>query len=148
MSYTEEYTEVHDYLGGLPPITANSIVGVHNTGFMNMADYHRLFTFLDIGEPAGALSTIDIAVQQATSAAGAGAVALPLKAPWQVAFVNAGEHVGIELRTEELNVTGGFSFVNVEVTVGGEAYTYSLTAWGIVSRYEAVGIADFLQVVP
>lgn len=148
MSYTERFTETHDYLGGLPPtVTVNAAVGAHPTGWMNMADYHRLFVFIDIGEPAVG-ATIDVAVWQATSAAGAGAVVMPLKAPNQITVADVGEHVGIELRTEELNVTGGFSFVQVIATVGVDVYVYSLTVWGIISRYEAVGVADFLQVVP
>lgn len=147
MSYTERYTEVHDYLGGLPPLAATGAVGAHPTGWMNMADYHRLFVWLDIGEP-GQGATIDVAVWQATDAAGAGAVVIAAKAPAQIVAADTGDHVGIELRTEELNVTGGFSFVQVVVTVTNDVYTYSLVCWGIVSRYEAVGVADFLQVVP
>ena len=149
--YTEQFTEVHDVLATIPPLAANAGVGVHNSGYVSMADYHRAFVWLDLGE-AGQGGTIDVVLTQATSAAGAGAKALTTPAagtknPAQLVAADAGGHVGIEIRSEELDITNGFVFVQAAVTVGTATYYYDLVIFGIVSRYEAVGVADFVQVV-
>jgi len=150
--YTEQFTEVHDILATLPPTAANAAVGVHNSGYVSLADYHRAFVWFDIGEPAAG-ATIDLAITQATSAAGAGAVALTTPAaatknPAQIVAADIGEHVGIEVRSEELDITNGYIFINVAVTVGTDTFYYDLVIFGIVGRYEPVGVTDFLYLMP
>jgi len=154
MSYTQEFTECHDVLAALAPITANGAVGAHVTGYVSLADYHRAFVFCHVGTPAGA-STIDITVQQAQDTSGTGTKELTditgvtgTKAPTQIVAADAGVYVGIEIRSAELDVSNGFHTVQITVTVGVAAYTYSLLVLGIVSRYEAVGITDFQEVIP
>ena len=149
--YTEQFTEVHDVLATIPPLAANAAIGVHNSGYVSMADYHRAFVWLDLGE-AHQGATLDVALTQATSAAGAGAVALltpaaVTKNPAQLTVANAGGHVGIEIRSEELDVTNGYVFIQAAVTIAGNTFYYDLVIFGIVSRYEAVGVTDFIQVV-
>lgn len=152
--YTEQFTEVHDVLAELAPTTAHGLVGAHVTGYADMADYHRAFVWLHLGEP-GQAATITVTVQQATSAAGAGAKALTnilgvagSKSPAVMVAADSGEYVGIEIRSPEIDVSNGYHFIQVTVTVGAAAYTYSCVLFGIVSRYEPVGVTDFLQVVP
>jgi hypothetical protein len=150
--YTEQFTEVHDILATLKPTAANAAVGVHNSGYVSLADYHRSFAWLGIGEPAQG-ATIDVAITQATSAAGAGAVPLLTvgaltKNPAQIVAADIGQHVGIEVRSEELDVTNGYIFINVAVTVGTDTFYYDLVIFGIVSRYEPVGVTDFLYLMP
>lgn len=149
--YTEQFTEVHDILAALAPITANGTVGAHVSGYVDVADYHRAFIWLHVGTPGGA-STIDVTVQQATSAAGAGAKALTTpaggsKSITQIVAGDAGVYVGIEVRSSEFDITNGFSFLQATVTVGTNTYTYSLVIFGIVSRYEPVGVTDFAEIV-
>lgn len=145
--YTEKFTEVHDMLAALAPITANGTVGAHASGYASLADYHRAFILLHVGTPAGA-STIDVAVTQATDTAGTGAKALTTdKAITQIVAGDAGVYVGIEIRSEELDVTNGFYSIQATVTVGTAVYTYSLVIFGISSRYEAVGVADWQEIV-
>jgi len=149
--YTEQFTEVHDVLAAIAPTTANGAVGAHASGYVDMADYHRAFCWLHVGTPGGA-STIDVAITQATSSAGAGAKALTTpaggsKSPTQIVAADAGVYVGIEIRSAELDATNGFHFIQATVTVGTSTYTYSLVIFGTVSRYEAVGVTDFAQVV-
>lgn len=151
MSYIETFTEVHDVLATIPPLAAKAAVGPHNSGYVSLADYHRGFVWLDLGEPTGA-ATIDVVLTQATSAAGAGAKALTTpaggsKSPTQLVAADAGGHVGIEIRSEELDVTNGFVFVQAAVTVGVDVYYYDLVIFGIVSRYEPVSVTDFVEVV-
>ena len=149
--YTEQFTEVHDVLATIPPLAVNAGVGVHNSGYVSMADYHRAFVWLDLGE-ALAGATLDVALTQATSVAGAGAIALTniaggTKSPVQLVVADAGGHVGIEIRSEELDVTNRYVFIQAAVTIAGDTYYYDLVIFGIVSRYEAVGVTDFVQVV-
>jgi len=149
--YTERFTEVVDILAALAPTAANAVVGAHTTGYVSMADYHRAFVWCHIGTPVGA-STIDITIQQAQDTAGTGTKALTTiaagsKSPTQIVAGDAGAYVGIEIRSPELDVTNGFYTIQATVTVGVAVYTYSLVIFGIVSRYEAVGVTDFQEVV-
>ena len=152
--YTEQFTEVHDILAELAPTTAHGLVGAHVTGYADMADYHRAFVWLHIGEP-GQGATITVTIQEAQDALGTGAQALMniaavpgSKSPAVIVAADSGEYVGIEIRSPELDVSNGYHFIQVTVTVGVAAYTYSCVLFGIVSRYEPVGVTDFLQVVP
>jgi len=152
MSYETQFTEVHDILATLKPTAANAAVGVHNSGYVSLADYHRAFVWLAVGEPAAG-ATLDVALTQATSAAGAGAIALTTPAaatknPAQIVAGDAGGHVGIEVRSEELDITNLYIFINVAVTVGTDTFYYDLVIFGIVSRYEPVGVTDFLYLMP
>jgi len=151
MSYTEQFTETHDVLAALAPTAANAAVGTHNSGWVSHADYHRSFVWLHIGE-TGVGSTIDVNLTQATDALGTGAKALTTitggtKSPVQIVAANQGNYVGIEVRSEEFDVTNGFVFLNVAVVVAGHVTYYSLVVFGIVSRYEPVGVTDFQEVV-
>jgi hypothetical protein len=150
--YTEQFTEVHDILATLKPTAASAAVGVHNSGYVSLADYHRAFAWLAVGEP-GAGATIDVAITQATSVVGAGAVPLltvgaATKDPAQIVAADIGGHVGIEVRSEELDVTNLYVFINVSVTVTNNPFYYDLVIFGIVSRYEPVGVTDFLYLMP
>lgn len=149
--YTEQFTEVHDILAALAPTTANGTVAAHVTGYVSLADYHRAFVWCHIGTPAGA-STIDITMQQAQDTAGTGTKALTTiaggtKSPAQIVAADAGNYVGIEIRSPELDVSNLFHTIQATVTVAVAAFTYSLVIFGIVSRYEAVGTTDFQEVV-
>ena len=150
--YTEQFTEVHDILATLKPTAVNAAVGVHNSGYVSLADYHRAFVWLAIGEPAQG-ATIDLAITQATDAVGTGAAPLTTPAaatknPAQIVAADAGEHIGIEVRSEELDITNLYIFINVEVEVAGAAFYYDLVIFGIVGRYEPVGVTDFLYLMP
>jgi len=150
--YTEQFTEVVDFLATLPPTAANAAVGTHNSGYVDMADYHRAFVYIALGE-AAAGATIDVAITEATSVAGAGATALltiagATKNPAQIVVADAGGHVGIEVRSPELDVSNGYHFINIAVTVTGDTYHYDLIVMGLVSRYEPAGVTDFLYLMP
>lgn len=152
MSYTERFTEVHDVLAALAPTAANGTVGTHNSAWASVADYHRVFALLHLGEAAQG-ATIDLALQQATVAAGTDAKAITVdnagavnKAITQVTATDDG-YVGIELRTAELDVPNGFDYVRAVVTVGTGTFTYSLYLFGLESRYEPVGVTDWQEII-
>ena len=151
MSYTEQFTETHDVLAALAPTAALAAVATHNTGYVSLADYHRAFVWLHIGE-LGPLSTIDVNLTQATDALGTGAMALTniaagTKSPVQIVTADEGNYIGIEVRSEEFDVDNGYVFLNAAVVIGGEVSYYSCVIFGIVSRYEPVGVTDFQEVV-
>ena len=150
--YTEQFTEVHDILATIPCTAANAMGGMHNSGYVSMADYHRAFVWLSIGEPAQG-ATIDLTITQATSVAGAGAMALTTPAaatknPAQIVAGDIGDHVGIEVRSEELDISNLYIFIQASVFVTGDSFYYDLVIFGIVSRYEPVGVTDFLYLMP
>ena len=145
MSYTERFSEVVDVLATLAPTTANGAVGAHNSAWASMADYHRAFALLHIGQVA-VTGTLDLALYQATDSAGGGAKAISGKSITQLTASDDG-YVGIELRSEELDVAGGFDYVRVQVTVGTDTFTYSLHVFGFDMRYEPAGVTDFQELV-
>lgn len=153
--YVEEFTEVHDILDELAPTAANAAVGAHPGNWADMADYHRAFCWLHIGEP-GQGATIDVAINQATDNAGAGSTPLlglaaglhvAAMTPAQIVVADSGNYIGIEIRSEMLDVSNGYHFIQVTVTVGADVYYYSMVLFGIVSRYEPVGVTDFQEIV-
>ena len=146
MDAMEQFSEVFDVLAALAPITANGAVGAHVTGYFSLADAHRAFGFLHLGTPAQG-ATIDVSMQQATDAFGTGAKALAGKAPTQLVAGDSGGYVGIELQSEELDVTNGYEFAQVTVTVGTDTYTYSLVVFGGPLRYAPADVTDFIEVV-
>ncbi len=145
MSYTQRWTEVHEPLATLAPITANGTVGEHNTGWVNMENYYRMVILLNIGTPAQG-ATIDIDVEEATDNAGAGIQNIAGKTITQVVAADTEGIVAIELRGEEL--TQGYSFVNVEVTVAVDAYTYGLYVFGTVPHYAPVPVTAWQEIMP
>ena len=149
--YTEQFTEVHDILAALAPTTANGTQAAHVTGYVDMADYHRAFAMLHVGTPGGA-STIDVTFQQAQDIAGLNAKALTnpaggAKSLTQIVAGDAGVYAGVEIRSSEFDITNGFSFLQATVTVGTNTYTYGLVLFGIVSRYEPVGVTDWQEII-
>ena len=145
MSFTQRWTEVHEPLATLAPITANGTQGEHNTGWVDMENYYRIIILLNIGTPQQG-ATIDIDVEEATSNAGAGIQNIAGKTITQVVAADTEGIVAIELRAEEL--TMGYSFVNVEVTVGTDAYTYGLWVFGVIPHYAPVPVTAWQEIMP
>jgi len=146
-SYTERFTEVHVPLAVQAP--DGYAAGAHPTGWVNMERYHRAILVLNVGGMQQG-ATLDAALQQATDVAGTGAKAIAGKAITQLAQTggDGDDLVAIELRTEELDVNGGFSFVRVNPVVGVDVVVYSLILWGITSRYNPVPVTDWTEIIP
>lgn len=153
MSYTERFTEVHAVLAALAPSAANAAVGAHNSAWVSVAQYHRLFALIHAGEPTGA-ATLDMTVQQATSNAGAGVKAITpqpagagTKSITQLAAGDAGAYCGIEIRAEELDVDGRFCWVRLVTTVAVNLYYHSAFLIGIEPRYAQVGVTAWQEII-
>lgn len=138
MSYTQRFYEDWELLAVISPQAANGAVGEHNTGWVDVSEFHRIAALVLPGEPGGA-STIDIDVEEATSAAGAGAQDVTGVAPNQVVAADAGEPGCIEFQTEEMDAANDYRFVNIECTIAVNTYTFALFLFGYRGRYKPVG---------
>jgi hypothetical protein len=145
-SYTERFSEGYELLANLSPQAANGTVGEHNTGWVNVENYHRLVVILTAGEPGGA-STIDVDFEEATDNAGTGAQNVAGKAITQLVAADAGDTVYVEVRTAELDVNNDYVWVNAEVTVAVNTYTYDLKLYGRVTRYAPVSVTNIAEIV-
>lgn len=139
-SYTERWTEVNELLGRLPPLTYNGGV---STPWMAVNDYHRVMVIVGAGTLTG---TLDVAVYQATNIAGAGAKIVAGKAITQLAATDDEAICGIEVRTEELDVDGGFDCIRVQ-TVSSAVNVFEVLVLGFVPRYAEVGTTEWDEVI-
>jgi len=144
--FTERFSEVHNSL--IDEGQATLAPGVYDSAWVVMANYHRGILILKV-LAMGAGATLDQSVRQATTTAGAGAAAIAGKAFTQL--TQAGGDVGalncMELRTEELNVTGGFDCVSVRTTVAVANVVIAYQFYGRVPRFPPVGVANWNEVI-
>lgn len=133
--YTERFSEVWSLLGDI--VAANATTE-QNTGYVSLANYHRAMIMV---VPISLGGDLDVDVEQGTTTAGAGAKTVDSgNKDITVASTDTAPSI-IELRTEELDVTGGFDCVNVEVTPGAASY-FSVTLWGGVPRFAPVSTTN------
>lgn len=146
MSYTERISED---MAPLVSYNADSLgAGTTTSTYVDMENYHRGWLYLNVGDmQAGA--TLDVALLQATSAAGAGSKAITGKSITQLtqAGGDGDDLLCIELQSEELDVDGGFKFVAVQVVVANANVELAWTFFGTRSRYKAVPTTNWTEVV-
>lgn len=147
MTYTERFSEVHYPLAHHLPLARDA--SVNYSAYVSLANYHRAVLVVHVGAMT-ANSTLDAGIQQASDSTGTGVKAITGKAITQLTQAGGDgneDPIVIELRTEELDVTGGFEHVRFYVTVGTNPVTYSAVLYGIVSRYEPVPTTNWAQIV-
>jgi len=146
-AYTHNFNEVHEPGGTLVPDLRAP--GVYNTTWLSMQNHQRGVVVLLTGAQAPN-ATVDLALQQATDAAGTGAKAFtPAKAITQLTQVGGDDDdlCIIEFRTEEMDVDNQFDFIRAVLTVGGaNSYTAVLPLRGC-SNYPPVSQAAWTEVV-
>ena len=145
-AYTNRFTEVWELWGADADVYA---IGVHTGAlYRSMANHQRAVLIANIGTIAAG-GTVDIALLQATDAAGTGAKAIAGKNITQLTQAGGddGSTVVIELRTEELDVDGGFSFVGGIVTVAGNTAEIGLFALAGCSNYVPVPVTAWTEIV-
>jgi len=147
MSYTERFTEVHIPLYVLHPVAVQAGPEVFTT-WVDMANYHRAVVIIGTGVMAGG-STLNANLHQGTDNTGAGVKYIYGK--WINQLSQAGGDsdslVAIELKTEELDVEGGFHFIALGYTVANAAVLMSISIIGIVGRYEPGPQTGYAEVV-
>ena len=145
-AYTNRFTEVVSLTGAVFPQTQGA--GTYTYGYASAANFQRGAAILLVGTMAGG-STLDVQLWQATDAAGTDAKIIAGKAITQLTAAggDGNDAVLIELRTEELDVDGGFSFVSAVVTVAGANVTFALLGLGTAANYVPVPTTNWTEVV-
>lgn len=113
-----------------------------NAGWVLMEEYVVFAAFVTIGATWNAADQLDgLYLEQATTAAGAGAKALTnAKNLNQVAANTAGESFSLQCKTEDLDVDGGFNYVRCMISEAGNTGQddVSVTYVRTVCRYANV----------
>lgn len=152
MSYTERLSEAVYPLA--IEYADSQAIGAHAGAWVNVSLYHRLWLVVNVGEmQAGA--TLDAALQQATTTAGAGVKAILAKnqvtnkAITQLtqAGGDGDDLVCIELQTEEMDVTNLFDCVRFVITIAGAAVEYAAVLYGCISRHKAVPTTNWTEII-
>jgi hypothetical protein len=127
------FSELNAVLATLDPasVAASTVV----TAYVPATNFHRLSAVLQTGV-LGTAATVDAKLRQATDASGTGAKDITGKAITQI-VKTSGDNVQamIDLRTDELDATGGFAYVSLSVTVGAAASLLSAVLYGHGPRF-------------
>jgi len=147
--YTERFSETACLLYNLAPISVAHGAAVY-TSYVSLATYHRAAIVIHTGVMASG-STLDAVVYQAVDTAGSGTpkVLTTTKAITQLtqAGSDSNKDVVIEVRTEELDVAGGFDCIALQYTVGTAATLLSIEIYGLVPRFAPVATTAWDEVV-
>jgi len=116
-------SELFSVLATIDP--ASQAVGTVTTGWISAGNHHTLLALVQSGV-LGTGATLDAKLQQATDASGTGAKDVTGKAITQIVKATGdNKQALINLRPDDLDVTNGYSFVRLSLTV---AVAASLTA--------------------
>ena len=116
-------SELFSVLATIDP--ASQAVGTVTTGWISAGNHHSLLALVQSGV-LGTGSTLDAKLQQATDASGTGAKDVTGKAITQIVKASGdNKQALINLRPDDLDVTNGYAYVRLSVTV---AVAESLTA--------------------
>ena len=120
----------------------------YTTAYVSLANHQRVIYILLTGTMV-ATSTVDLQIWQATDAAGTGAKIIAGKAITQLTAVggDGDDAVCIEVRTEELDVDGGFAFVAGILTVGVANCAATLLPLYGCSNYAPVPVANWTEII-
>jgi hypothetical protein len=112
----QKMSEGMPLLTSIAPISQG--VGTVTSGWIPVTNAHQLIALIQTGV-LGASATVDAKLQQATSAAGAGAKDLTGKAISQIVKATGdNKQAMINFRASDLDVTNGFTYVAIVMTVG------------------------------
>lgn len=142
----QQFSERNEILTTTPPTDAKAAVGAHASDYVDLAEFHRAFILILLGEAASG-ATIDVTVNEATDTDGSDAQELTAKAPDQIVEGDEGGYVGIELQTEELDVDDGFHCISVTTTVGSDTYHHGVVIFGVDARYPPCGVTGYTELV-
>lgn len=146
MAITNDITEELALLDTHWPQTRQA--ATHVGAWVLAATYPRYLLKLKVGA-MGSGGVVNAKFQQATSAAGAGVKDVDGKAITPLTQAGSDENsvVGINLRTEELDVSGGFKYIRfaVTITVADCLYDAELLATG--GRFIPVSVTNWDEVI-
>ena len=147
-AYTHRFTEVQELLDPAWLTPTNKAIGPHTTGYVCVANHQRFVYILLTGVMAAA-ATLSLQLWQATDTAGANAKVIAGKAITQLtqAGGDGGDACIIEVRTEELDVDGGFDCVAGIVTIAGNTVFCTLLPLFGCSNYPPVPVANWTEII-
>ena len=142
-------SELFSVLATIDP--ASQAVGTTSTGWISAGNHHNLLAFIQSGA-LGTNATLDAKLQQAQDASGTGAKDLTGKAITQLTQAASGsaKQALINLRPDDLDVSNGYAFVRLSVTVGVAASLTAAQVLGVNPRFapgDANNQAAVVQVV-
>lgn len=145
MAYTERFSEVNEVLGHIP---ADSETTAVTSGWLLMETNHRAVAIISVGDMV-ATATLDATLTQASDALGGGAKAITGKAITQLtqAGGDGDQILMIELRAEELDVSGGFEYILLTITPAVAAVEFAAIVLGTVTRYMPVSTTNVAEIV-
>lgn len=117
-TYTERFHEIHELAGADVDTYA---AGIHDiTNYRSMANHQKAELIVIVGEIAQG-AEFGVALRQATDATGADAKAITGKQILGSQALGSENSVYlIEVRTEELDVSGGFSYIGGQLITTGD----------------------------
>lgn len=139
--YTARFSECHELMAHMP---ADSETVEVNSGWLSMANKHRAVVLISVGDVAGA-GTFDVDIEQANTAAGG--TPLTLKSTTQLVAADDDVAICIEIRSEELTVSSGYAWIQVEVTPAVAAVEFSVMVLGVTERFKPVSVTAWEEVV-
>ena len=131
----------------IDPDAYTSSTSAYTSDWANAEYFHEYLAVIAVGT-IGTSGTIDAAIVQATSATGAGSKAITGKSITQLtqAATQSDNQAVINLRTDELDVAGGFSFVAVTLTVGTASADAGAVLLGCQPRFGPASDNDLASV--
>lgn len=137
MLATERFSEVAALLATINPASYNS---EQNTGYVALTNYARVAIVIHAGVISGDL---DVDIEQATTTAGGSAKPLDSNSHdiTKTATTDNNTVSIIEVDMDELDVSGGFDCLNVEVTPASGGI-FGVQVWGLVPRYAPVSTTN------
>ena len=145
-AYTHRFSEVHEMVGFAVDAFAPAVYT--SLAYRPMANHQRAVAILLVGT-MGQGATVDFVLMQATDTAGTAAKAIAGKAITQLtqAGGDGNDACIIEVRTEELDVDGGFDCVGGILTVANTACDIGVLGLMGCSNYVPVPVANWTEIV-
>lgn len=145
MSYTENVSEVRVPLATLWP--ASQTVE-QNTARVLCEGYHRYQIEIIVGAMSSN-ATLDADVEQHNAASGGTTKNITGKSITQLtqAGSDTNSRVAIEIQSENLDVSGGFKWISLEVTPATAAVIFTATIYGVNPRYAPGDVTGWDEIV-
>lgn len=120
----------------------------YTTGWVDMSLWESMMALVAAGD-LGSSATLDAKLEQATSAAGAGAKDITDKATTQLtqAGTDSNKQVVINLMSEDLDVTNGFRWVRLSMTIGTATSDAAGFLFGLDPRYSGTDSTTVDEIV-
>jgi hypothetical protein len=114
--------------------TAGTTASTVTTGWISATNFNKFLAIISTGV-LGASATVDAKLQQATDSSGTGVKDITNKAITQIVKASGdNKEATIDLDAQELDVTNGFAWIRLSVTVGTATSAVAANLLGFISR--------------